>query len=40
MIKVYLMKIIKFKNEKQMPILEDLYNILGQDEKTKNLKQN
>ena len=28
----------KFKNEKQMPILEDLYNILGQDERTKKFK--
>ena len=28
----------KFKNKKQMPILEDLYNILGQDEKTKKFK--
>ena len=28
----------EFKNEKQMPILEDLYYILGQDEKTKKFK--
>ncbi len=28
----------KFKNEKQMPILEDLFNILGQDERTKKFK--
>ena len=28
----------KFKNEKQMPILEDLFNSLGQDEKTKKFK--
>ena len=28
----------KFKNKMQMPILEDLYNILGQDEKTKRFK--
>ena len=28
----------EFKNEKQMPILEDLYNILGQDERTKKFK--
>ena len=28
----------KFKNKMQMPILEDLYNILGQDEKTKKFK--
>ena len=28
----------KFKNEKQMPILEDLYYILGQDERTKKFK--
>lgn len=28
----------KFKNEKQMPILENLFNILGQDEKTKKFK--
>ena len=28
----------KFKNEKQMPILEDLYHILGQDERTKKFK--
>ena len=28
----------KFKNKTQMPILEDLYNILGQDEKTKKFK--
>lgn len=27
-----------FKNEKQMPILEDLFNILGQDERTKKFK--
>ena len=28
----------EFKNEKQMPILEDLYYILGQDERTKKFK--
>lgn len=28
----------KFKTEKQMPILKDLYDILGQDEKTKKFK--
>ena len=28
----------KFKNKMQMPILEDLYNILAQDEKTKRFK--
>lgn len=28
----------EFKNEKQMPILEDLFNILGQDERTKKFK--
>ena len=28
----------KFKNKMQMPILEDLYNILEQDEKTKRFK--
>ena len=28
----------KFKSEKEMPILEDLYNILGKDEKTKKFK--
>ena len=28
----------KFKNEKQMPILEDFYNLLGEDEKTKKFK--
>ena len=28
----------KFKNEKQMPILEDLFNILGQDIRTKKFK--
>lgn len=28
----------KFKNEKQMPKLEELYNILGQDERTKKFK--
>ena len=28
----------KFKNEKQMPILEDLFNILGQDKRTKKFK--
>ena len=28
----------KFKNEKQMPILEDLYNILGKDKKTQKFK--
>ena len=28
----------KFKNKKQMPILEDLFYILGQDEKTKKFK--
>ena len=28
----------KFKNEKQMPILEDLFNILEQDERTKKFK--
>ena len=28
----------KFKNEKQMPILEDLFNILGRDERTKKFK--
>ena len=28
----------EFKNEKQMPILEDLYFILGQDERTKKFK--
>ncbi len=34
-------KIIKiFKSEKDMPILEDFYNILSKDEKTKNLKLN
>ena len=27
-----------FKNEKQMPILEDLFNVLGQDERTKKFK--
>ena len=27
-----------FKEEKDMPILEDLYNLLGQDEKTKKLQ--
>ncbi len=28
----------EFKNEKQMPILADLFNILGQDERTKKFK--
>lgn len=28
----------EFKNEKDMPILEDLYNILGQDDKTKKFQ--
>ena len=28
----------EFKNERQMPILEDLYYILGQDERTKKFK--
>ena len=28
----------KFKNEKQMPILEDLYNILGKNKKTQKFK--
>ena len=28
----------EFKNEKQMPILGDLFNILGQDERTKKFK--
>jgi type IV secretory pathway VirB4 component len=28
----------KFKSEKEMPILEDLYKILGEDEKTKKFK--
>ena len=28
-----------FKEEKDMPILEDLYNILGQDKKTKKMQQ-
>ena len=28
----------EFKNQKQMPILEDLFNILGQDERTKKFK--
>ncbi len=28
----------EFKNEKQMPILEDLFNIFGQDERTKKFK--
>ena len=28
----------KFKREKEMPILEDLYNILGKDERTKKFK--
>ena len=28
----------KFKNKMQMPILQDLYNILGQDEKTKKFQ--
>ena len=28
----------KFKNEKQMPILEDFYNLLGEDKKTKKFK--
>ena len=28
----------EFKNEKQMPILTDLFNILGQDERTKKFK--
>ncbi len=28
----------KFKDEKQMPKLEDLYNILGEDERTKKFK--
>ena len=28
----------KFKNEKDMPILEDLYLVLGEDEKTKKFK--
>ena len=28
----------EFKNEKQMPILQDLFNILGEDERTKKFK--
>ena len=30
--------IVKFKTSENMPILEDLYNILGKDEKTKKLQ--